>query len=66
MVGDDRGDLAAFRAVEDLAAGSPGGLRVAVRSAESPRSFSTGPTWWSTAPRAFATSCRTWASAIAG
>jgi trehalose 6-phosphate phosphatase len=36
MVGDDRGDLAAFRAVEELAARGLGGLRVAVRSAESP------------------------------
>jgi trehalose 6-phosphate phosphatase len=36
MAGDDRGDLAAFRAVEELAATGLGGLRVAVRSAESP------------------------------
>jgi trehalose 6-phosphate phosphatase len=34
--GDDRGDLAAFRAVEELAAGGLDGLRVAVRSAEAP------------------------------
>ena len=34
--GDDRGDLAAFRAVEELAAAGLDGLRVAVRSAEAP------------------------------
>jgi trehalose 6-phosphate phosphatase len=36
MAGDDRGDLVAFRAVEELAASGLAGLRVAVRSAESP------------------------------
>ena len=36
MAGDDRGDLVAFRAVEELAASGLDGLRVAVRSAESP------------------------------
>jgi trehalose 6-phosphate phosphatase len=34
--GDDRGDLAAFAAVEQLAAGGLDGLRVAVASAEAP------------------------------
>jgi trehalose 6-phosphate phosphatase len=36
MAGDDRGDLVAFRVVEELAASGLAGLRVAVRSAESP------------------------------
>jgi trehalose 6-phosphate phosphatase len=36
MAGDDRGDLVAFDAVAELAASGLGGLRVAVRSAESP------------------------------
>jgi trehalose 6-phosphate phosphatase len=36
MAGDDRGDLVAFRAVEELAASGLAGLRIAVRSAESP------------------------------
>jgi trehalose 6-phosphate phosphatase len=36
MAGDDRGDLVAFRAVGELAASGLAGLRVAVRSAESP------------------------------
>ncbi|HEU4396704.1 MAG TPA: trehalose-phosphatase [Actinomycetota bacterium] len=36
MAGDDRGDLVAFGAVEALAASGLAGLRVAVRSAESP------------------------------
>ena len=36
VAGDDRGDLAAFRAVEELAAAGRDGLRVAVASAEAP------------------------------
>jgi trehalose 6-phosphate phosphatase len=36
MAGDDRGDLAGFEAVEELAARGLSGLRVAVRSGESP------------------------------
>jgi trehalose 6-phosphate phosphatase len=36
MAGDDRGDLVAFRAVEELAASGLAALRIAVRSAESP------------------------------
>jgi trehalose 6-phosphate phosphatase len=36
VAGDDRGDLAAFAAVEALAAGGVDGLRVAVASPEAP------------------------------
>jgi trehalose 6-phosphate phosphatase len=64
MVGDDRGDLAAFRAVEDLAAGSLGGLRVAVRSPESPRELLDRADLVVDGPEGVRDLLRTWASAV--
>jgi hypothetical protein len=56
VVGDDLGDLPAFAAVTELSGGT-GGLKVAVRSAETRRHCSPTPTWASPVRPDYASSC---------